>query len=92
MIMATLSLEANKTALIRDILDIDNAEVIHRLHRYLRTHSTPKAKKMTTSAALEEFCGAWKDDTKTAEEMVDDIYNNRLLQVRGDEIADLFNE
>jgi hypothetical protein len=90
--MATLSLDADKTALIRDILDIDNAEVLHRLRRYLHTHSTKSKTKKAKASLLDSLCGAWKDDTKTAEEMVDEIYNNRLMQVRGDEITKIFNE
>jgi hypothetical protein len=90
--MKTFSLEADKTALIRDILDIDNAEVLHRLRRYLHTHSTKSKTKKDKAALLDSLCGAWKDDTMTAEELVDEIYNNRLMQVRGDEIVRLFNE
>jgi hypothetical protein len=90
--MSTLILEADKTALIRDILNIDNAELIHQLRQYLSDHKTSEQEeKAYTAQMIKKFSGAWKDDESTAEEMVDDIYRNRS-NVHIDDVTNTFNE
>ena len=93
--MTTWKLEADKTALIREILNIDNSELIHQLRTYLHKHaSSGKVEdkdfhKTYTRHMIKEFCGAWRDD-RTAEEMVDDIYENRSSVKR--DATNIFNE
>ena len=93
--MTTLRLEADKTALIREIVNIDNAEVIQQLRDFLHKRVSNEkvgdkdSQKEYTRQMIKEFCGSWKDE-RSAEEMVDDIYNSRLMPKR--DITNLFNE
>lgn len=93
--MTTLKLEADKTALIREIINIDNVELIHQLRDFLRKHSSGEKvsnkdfNKTHTHQMIREFCGAWRDE-RSAEDMVDDIYSSRLS--RKEDITNIFNE
>lgn len=93
--MTTLKLEADKTALIREIINIDNVELIHQLRDFLRKHtsgekvSNKDLNSKHTHQMIREFCGAWRDE-RSAEDMVDDIYNSRLSNK--DDTTNIFNE
>lgn len=93
--MTTLKLEADKTALIREIVNIDNVELINQLRDFLRKRASNQRvndkefNKLHTHRMIKEFCGAWKDE-RSAEEMVDDIYNTRLST--GEDPTNIFNE
>lgn len=93
--MTTLKLEADKTALIREIVNIDNVELINQLRDFLRRRTSNQRandiefNKLHTHQMIKEFCGAWKDE-RSAEEMVDDIYDTRS-STREDP-TNIFNE
>lgn len=93
--MTALKLEADKTALIREIINIDNVELIHQLRDFLRKHSSGEKvsnkdlNRTHTHQMIREFCGAWRDE-RSAEDMVDDIYSSRLS--RKEDITNIFNE
>lgn len=76
----TVNFEADKARLARAILNIDNDEVLEKVKRRLGNVIPWKEKKSVsgnlTSRMIEKFAGAWTD-SRTAEEIVDAIYNSR---------------
>lgn len=73
----TVNFEADKARISRDILNIDNSEVLAKVKRsFYRILNSKKTKTDVTAEMIERFSGAWSD-SRTAEEIVEDIYNSR---------------
>ena len=75
----TVNFEIDKARLARAILNIDNDKVLENvklsLSKVLEGENRKTAKE-TTARMIEKFSGAWTD-SRTAEEIIDDIYSSR---------------
>lgn len=81
--MTNLELEAGKMELIREIANINSnkmlANVRKRLYDVLRPtypYKTEESKRLTQNM-IRKYAGSW-DDTRSADEIIDDIYDARL--------------
>lgn len=75
----TVNFEADKARIARAILNIDNSEVLEKVKRSFNKILDLKNKEQMvdiTAQMIDRFSGAWTD-SRTAEEIVDDIYNSR---------------
>lgn len=83
----TVNFEADKARIARAILNIDNDEMLEKVKRSLSKVFEWKNKETTddiTARMIERFSGAWKD-SRTAEEIVDDIYSSRYSAIHNTE-------
>lgn len=75
----TVNFEADKARIARAILNIDNDEMLEKVKRSLSKIFEWKSKTASadlTARMIEKFSGAWTD-SRSAEEIVDDIYSSR---------------
>lgn len=88
----TVNFEADKARIARAILNIDNREVLEKVKRsfyqiFDLRNREPAAD--VTAQMIERFSGAWTDN-RTADEIINDIYNSR--RSAGDNHKNPFDE
>ena len=75
----TTNFEANKARLARAILNIDSDELLEKVMQSLTkifSSSDNQPRNDLTAQMIARFNGAWSDK-RSAEEIIEDIYNNR---------------
>lgn len=75
----TTNFEANKARLARAILNIDSDELLEKVMQSLTkifSSSDNHPRNDLTAQMIARFNGAWSDK-RSAEEIIEDIYNNR---------------
>ena len=83
---AELKMNSEKAMLAKYILSIDNEETLAKVKKQLSVFmylNTTQKSKSPTQNLLDAIAQGW-DDTKTADEMVDEIYSARHSKQEAD--------